>query len=65
MQLLIKIFVFIIFTKNFAKFFSFENVCIDHDLYVLLVYKIAISKQTTNFFSFLEIVVLTQIDVSI
>jgi Fe-S cluster assembly scaffold protein SufB len=65
MQLLIEIFVFIIFTKSLAKFFSLENVRIDHDSYVLHVYKIAISKQTTNFFFLFEIIIQTQIRVSI
>ncbi len=65
MQLLIKILVFVIFTQNLAKFFSIENVRIDDDTHVLLVYKIAVTKQTTNFFSLLEIVILTQIRVTI
>jgi hypothetical protein len=65
MQLLIKIFVFIISTQNLAKFFSFENVRINHDSHILLVYKIAVTKQTTNFFFFFEIVVQTQINISI
>jgi hypothetical protein len=50
MQLLIKIFVFIISTQSFAEFFSFKNVRINHDSHILLVYKIAVTRQTTNFF---------------
>ncbi len=65
MKLLIKIFVFIIFTKSLAKIFSFEDVCLDHDSNVLFINKITITKKTTNFLSFFEIVVLTQIRVSI
>jgi hypothetical protein len=65
MQLLIEIFVFIIFTKSFAEFFSLEDVRIDHCSYILFINKIAITKQSTNFLFLLEIVILTQIDVSI
>jgi hypothetical protein len=65
MQLLIEIFVFIIFTKSFAEFFSFENVRIDYDSHILLIYKITITKQTTNSFFLLEFVILTQIRISI
>jgi hypothetical protein len=50
MQLLIKILVFVIFTQSLAKFFSIEDVRIDNDTYILLVYKIAITRQMTNFF---------------
>jgi hypothetical protein len=65
MQLLIKILVLVIFTQSLAKFFSIENVRINDDTHVLLVYKIAVTKQTTNFFFLLEIVILTQIRVAI
>jgi hypothetical protein len=65
MQLLIKILVFVIFTQSLAKLFSIEDIRIDNDTHVLLVYKIAVTKQTTKFFSLLEIVILTQIRVAI
>jgi hypothetical protein len=65
MQLLIKIFVFVIFTQSSAELFSIEDVRIDNDTHVLLVYKIAITRQTMNFFFFFEIIILTQINVLI
>ncbi len=65
MQLLIKILVLVISTQSLAKLFSIEDVRIDNDTHVLLVYKIAVTKQMTNFLSLLEIVILTQIRVAI
>ncbi len=65
MQLLIKIFVFIISTKSFAKLFSLEDVRINHRSYVLFIDEIAVTRQTTNFLFFLKIVILTQIRVAI
>ncbi len=65
MQLLIKIFVFIVSTKSLAKLFSLEDVRINHCSNVLFINEIAITKQTTNFLLFLEIVILTQIRVAI
>jgi hypothetical protein len=50
MQLLIEILVFVISTQRLAEFFSIEDVRIDNDMHVLLIYKIAVTKQTTNFF---------------
>jgi hypothetical protein len=44
MQLLIKILVFVISTQSSAEFFSIEDVRIDNDTHVLLVYKIAVTR---------------------
>jgi hypothetical protein len=65
MQLLIEILVFVISTQRLAELFSIEDVRIDNDTHVLLVNQIAVTKQTTNFLSLLEIVILTQIRVTI
>jgi hypothetical protein len=65
MQLLIKILVLVISTQSLAELLSIEDVRIDDDTHVLLVYKIAVTKQTTNFLSLFEIVILTQIRVAI
>ncbi len=49
MQLLIEIFVFVIFAKNLTEFFSFEDIRINHDSNVLLINEITVTRQTTNF----------------